>query len=126
MLLTKDQETTNTCIQHYKAILRQIYDSTPLIPQIRKSLQDQSLTTSLTSNFLCLQCPIVMKEGDIAKHGNKKGHRFCTWPVEDGVFVCTRPGSKPVLTFTQLLTPGVAPSSARCVMISSGIRPSRT
>lgn len=78
MLLTKDQETTNTCIQHYKAILRQIYDSVPLIPQIRKSLQDQSITTSLTSNFLCLQCPIVMKEGDIAKHGQKKGHRFCT------------------------------------------------
>lgn len=76
-LLNQSQETTNTCIQHYKAILRQIYDNVPIIPQVRKSVKDSIITASLTSNFLCLQCPIVMSHDDVARHGDKKSHRFC-------------------------------------------------
>lgn len=81
-LLNQSQETTNTCIQHYKAILRQIYDNVPIIPQIRKGIQDNSISASLTSNFLCLQCPIIMKEDDIIKHGSKKSHRFCEFSMQ--------------------------------------------
>lgn len=76
-LLQQSQETTNTCIQHYKAILRTIYDEVPVLPQIRKSLGDSGVSCALTSNWLCLQCPIIIKEEDIAKHGSKKAHRFC-------------------------------------------------
>lgn len=76
-LLSQNQETTNTCMQHYKAILRQIYDNVPIIPQVRKSIKDSSISGTITSNFLCLQCPIIMSHDDIAKHGDKKSHRFC-------------------------------------------------
>lgn len=76
-LLSQSQETTNTCIQHYKAILRQIYDNVPIIPQVRKSVKDNVITASLTSNFLCLQCPVVMSHDDVVRHGDKKSHRFC-------------------------------------------------
>lgn len=77
-LMNQSQETINTCIQHYKAILRQIYDQVPIVAQISKAVQDNTITASLTSNYLCLQCPIIIKEEDIAKHGQKKSHRFCT------------------------------------------------
>lgn len=65
------------CIQHYKAILRTIFDEVPVIPQIRRSLADNAISCSITSNWLCLQCPMIIKEEDITKHGNKKSHRFC-------------------------------------------------
>ncbi|KAK0714340.1 hypothetical protein B0T21DRAFT_387061 [Apiosordaria backusii] len=74
-LFNQDQATTNTSIQHYKAILRTIYDQTPLISQTAKTVDNQVVTT-LTPTYLCLQCPSTVTEDDRIKHGTKKSHRF--------------------------------------------------
>ncbi|KAL1848137.1 hypothetical protein Daus18300_013698 [Diaporthe australafricana] len=74
-LLSQSQETTNSCIQHYKAILRSIFDNVPIIPQMRKD-SDGKVISTLTNNYLCLQCPAIEKEETMAKHGTKKAHRF--------------------------------------------------
>ena len=65
----------NSSIQYYKMLLRVIFDSTPIVPQTSKS-PDNVVTTSLTSNYLCLQCSTIVTEEDRAKHGSKKSHRF--------------------------------------------------
>ncbi|ROW07425.1 hypothetical protein VMCG_03682 [Cytospora schulzeri] len=82
-LLSQSQETTNSCIQHYKAILRSIFDNVPLVPQMRKEADGRPVSC-LTPNYLCLQCPSIEKEETMAKHGTKKAHRF---------FVDSRSGS---------------------------------
>lgn len=75
-LLSQTQEVTNTSIAHYKMILRGIFDSIPIVPQTSKTSDGNPLTT-LTSNYLCLQCPSTVTEEERLKHGNKKMHRFC-------------------------------------------------
>jgi ubiquitin carboxyl-terminal hydrolase 22/27/51 len=80
-LFNQDQATTNTSIQHYKAILRSIYDTTPLLSQTAKSTDGQ-IVTSLTPTYLCLQCPSTLTEDDRTKHGTKKSHRFCMLALE--------------------------------------------
>ncbi|KAK3941177.1 putative ubiquitin carboxyl-terminal hydrolase 8 [Diplogelasinospora grovesii] len=77
-LFNQDQATTNTSIQHYKAILRSIFDTTPMVPQTAKCVDGQIVTT-LTPTYLCLQCPSTLTEEDRAKHGTKKSHRFWGW-----------------------------------------------
>jgi ubiquitin carboxyl-terminal hydrolase 22/27/51 len=66
----------NSSIAHYKMILRSIFDSTPIIAQTSTSQEGRPVTT-LTSNYLCLQCPVTVTEDDRLKHGTKKSHRFC-------------------------------------------------
>ena len=61
---------------HYKIILRKIFDQAPVVPQTSKAADGQPVTT-LTSNYLCLQCPMTLTQDEIVKHGNKKSHRFC-------------------------------------------------
>ncbi|KAK8091650.1 ubiquitin carboxyl-terminal hydrolase [Apiospora hydei] len=68
-------DVMNSSIQYYKMLLRVIFDNTPIIPQTSKS-PDNVVTTSLTSNYLCLQCSTIVSEEDRVKHGNKKSHRF--------------------------------------------------
>ena len=63
------------CVQHYKTILRCIFDDVPVVAQTVK-LPDGRPSTSLTSNYLCLQCPIIVSEADLIKHGTRKQHRF--------------------------------------------------
>ncbi|KAI8720278.1 Ubiquitinyl hydrolase 1 [Fusarium sp. LHS14.1] len=75
LLLTQGQEVMNSSITHYKLILRGIFDSTPIIPQT-STTQDGRPITTLTSNYLCLQCPTTVSEDDRLKHGTKKQHRF--------------------------------------------------
>ena len=75
-LFTQNQEVINTSISHYKMILRVLFDHSPLTPQTARSLNGQSVT-SLTSNYLCLQCPTILTEEERLKHGTKKSHRFC-------------------------------------------------
>ncbi|KAK0724807.1 ubiquitin carboxyl-terminal hydrolase-like protein [Lasiosphaeris hirsuta] len=75
-LFNQDQATTNTSIQHYKAILRNILDYSPINAQTAKAAEGPTITTSLTSTYLCLQCPSTLTEDDCVKHGNKKSHRF--------------------------------------------------
>lgn len=77
LLFSQGQELMNSSISHYKMILRGIFDSNPIIPQTSTDLSGQPIT-SLTSNYLCLQCPTTVSEDDRLKHGNKKSHRFCT------------------------------------------------
>lgn len=74
-LFTQNQEVINTSISHYKMILRVLFDHSPLTPQTARSLNGQSVT-SLTSNYLCLQCPTILTEEERLKHGTKKSHRF--------------------------------------------------
>lgn len=117
-LFNQDQATTNTSIQHYKAILRSIFDTTPLIPQTAKAIDGQ-IVTSLTPTYLCLQCPSTLTEEDRTKHGTKKSHRFCrlTSPWR------TVLAGYPRLTdLGQMSTPGAVLCTARCAMTLSGIR----
>ncbi|QUC22203.1 uncharacterized protein UV8b_06444 [Ustilaginoidea virens] len=75
LLLSQGQEVMNSSITHYKMILRGIFDSTPIVPQTSTS-QEGRPVTSLTSNYLCLQCPTTVTEEDRLRHGSKKSHRF--------------------------------------------------
>ncbi|EPE03402.1 ubiquitin carboxyl-terminal hydrolase-like protein [Ophiostoma piceae UAMH 11346] len=68
-LFGQGQETINTSIFHYKIILRKIFDQPPIVPQTSKLSNDQPVTT-LTPNYLCLQCPTTLRPEDINKHGN--------------------------------------------------------
>ncbi|KAI5925615.1 ubiquitin carboxyl-terminal hydrolase [Camillea tinctor] len=74
-LLCSSQEAMNSSIQYYKMLLRVIFDNTPIIPQTSKD-PTGTVATSLTSNYLCLQCPAIVPDEDRAKHGDKKMHRF--------------------------------------------------
>lgn len=89
LVLTRNQETTNSCIQHYKSALRAIYDGPPKIAQTHKSLANSSVVrTTLSSNYLCLQCSLVVNEAEIDAHGSQKSHRFCMLPRRNrNVFV---------------------------------------
>ncbi|KAI0857547.1 ubiquitin carboxyl-terminal hydrolase [Xylaria cubensis] len=75
LLLSNSQDTMNSSIQYYKMLLRVIFDKDTLIAQTSKALDGQ-ITTSLTSNYLCLQCSAILPEEERVKHGNKKSHRF--------------------------------------------------
>lgn len=75
-MFCQTQEVTNTSIQHYKMILRSIFDNNTLVPQTSKAPDGQAVT-SLTSNYLCLQCPSTLTEEERTKHGKQKSHRFC-------------------------------------------------
>ena len=76
MLFQKSQEVIDKSVQHYKIILRNIFEQTPVVSQTARS-PDGVICTSLTSNYLCLQCSTIVQEEDRLKHGNKKNHRFC-------------------------------------------------
>jgi ubiquitin carboxyl-terminal hydrolase 22/27/51 len=67
----------NSAAMNYKSALRCIFDSSPIIAQTTKNPDGQPVT-SLTSNYLCLQCPATVTEDDRLKHWTKKSHRFCT------------------------------------------------
>lgn len=81
MILTRNQETTNSCVSHYKFALRSIFDGPPKVAQTNKSLSGSETETTITSNYLCLQCSQVIKESEIDAHGSQKSHRFCTFPT---------------------------------------------
>jgi ubiquitin carboxyl-terminal hydrolase 22/27/51 len=75
-LLSQNQEVMNNSIAHYKMILRGIFDTSPIVPQTSKNPEGRPVT-SLTSNYLCLQCPATVSEDDRLSHGTEKLHRFC-------------------------------------------------
>ncbi|KND90908.1 putative ubiquitin carboxyl-terminal hydrolase 8 [Tolypocladium ophioglossoides CBS 100239] len=76
LLLSQGQEVMNSSIAHYKMILRGIFDATPIVPQTSTNQEGRPIT-SLTANYLCLQCPTTVSEEDRLRHGTKKSHRFC-------------------------------------------------
>lgn len=73
-------------IQYYKMLLRVIYDNTAVVPQTSK-IPEGIITTSLTSNYLCLQCSAIVPEEERTKHASKKGHRFYV-DSRTGSFYC--------------------------------------
>ncbi|KAI1760921.1 ubiquitin carboxyl-terminal hydrolase [Hypoxylon sp. FL1150] len=75
LLLSNSPDVMNSSIQYYKMLLRVIFDGNPLVPQTCKG-PDGQIITSLTSNYLCLQCSSIVPEEERTKHGNKKSHRF--------------------------------------------------
>ncbi|KAJ3577761.1 hypothetical protein NPX13_g2809 [Xylaria arbuscula] len=75
LLLSNSQEVINSTINYYKMLLRVIYDKDVLISQTSKA-GDGQINTSLTSNYLCLQCSAILPEEERIKHGTKKSHRF--------------------------------------------------
>ncbi|RFU24222.1 hypothetical protein B7463_g12119, partial [Scytalidium lignicola] len=62
-------------IQHYKTCLRVILDNTPVVPHTSKTPKGQAFT-SLTPNYLCLQCTVTTTARDRIKHGTETSHRF--------------------------------------------------
>ncbi|KFX92314.1 hypothetical protein V490_05451 [Pseudogymnoascus sp. VKM F-3557] len=84
-LLTRSQDVTNNTIQHYKMLLRVIFDNTPIIPQTSKSV-DRRPVTSLIPNYLCLQCPTTTTAKDRLKHGKLKAHMFYVDSRSGGLF----------------------------------------
>lgn len=75
-LLTSSQDNLNQSIGHYKLMLRKIFD-TPVGPLQATKNANGGGSYALTSNYLCLQCPVLVTEEDRIKHGSKKAHRFC-------------------------------------------------
>ncbi|KAH8653319.1 hypothetical protein BX600DRAFT_386232 [Xylariales sp. PMI_506] len=75
LLLSNSLDVMNSSIQYYKMLLRVIFDNTTIVPQTSKS-PEGVVATSLTSNYLCLQCSTIVPEEDRTKHGQKKSHRF--------------------------------------------------
>jgi ubiquitin carboxyl-terminal hydrolase 22/27/51 len=63
-------------INHYKNCLRVIFDNTPIVPQTSKTTKNQPFT-SLTPNYLCLQCTTTTTAQDRITHGTETLHRFC-------------------------------------------------
>lgn len=76
LLMTQNRDLQQTSISHYKAILRCIFENPPVIPETSIAASGQNVT-SLTSNYLCLQCPQILGVEERLEHGNKKSHRFC-------------------------------------------------
>ncbi|KAK2778296.1 ubiquitin carboxyl-terminal hydrolase 2 [Colletotrichum kahawae] len=74
-LFSQSQDVMNSSVFHYKMILKNIFEGTPIVPQTSKNPDGQAIT-SLTSNYLCLQCSTIVTEDDRLKHGTKKQHRF--------------------------------------------------
>lgn len=120
LVLTRNQETTNSCIQHYKSALRAIYDGPPMIAQTSKALAGSSVQTTLNSNYLCLQCSLVINEADIEAHGNQKSHRFCMLPRPFHLVAISAD------SLVQSSSPEPAHFTARCAKTLSGIRLSRS
>jgi ubiquitin carboxyl-terminal hydrolase 22/27/51 len=59
--------------------------------QTAKAMDSGAITTSLTPTYLCLQCPSILSEEDLAKHGSRKSHRFCMYPSRPGQVVLPSP-----------------------------------
>lgn len=73
--MTSSEERKQRTIHGYKDSLRVIFDNNPVIPQTSKTPKNQPHTT-LTPNYLCLQCPNTLSRQERLKHGNETSHRF--------------------------------------------------
>lgn len=76
LLSAGSSERMKNTIQYYKNCLRVIFDNTPIVPQTSKTPKGQPLT-SLTPNYLCLQCTTTTTATDRIHHGTETLHRFC-------------------------------------------------
>ena len=69
-------ERMNKSIYNYKTCLRVIFENTPIVPQTSRTSKGHPFT-SLTPNYLCLQCSATTTEPERIEHGEKTSHRFC-------------------------------------------------
>jgi hypothetical protein len=76
LLISKSPDSASQTIWSYKKLLRVIFDNTPIISQTSKS-PDGLPITSLTPNYLCLQCSATCTAKDRPKHGALTKHRLC-------------------------------------------------
>lgn len=74
-LFSQSQDVMANAVSHYKGALCCIFDQSPVLPQSSRTTDGSSVTT-LTSNYLCLQCTAILTEEETVKHGSKKSHRF--------------------------------------------------
>ncbi|RDW73872.1 hypothetical protein BP5796_07314 [Coleophoma crateriformis] len=84
MFLQEPERMQNT-ILHYKNCLRVIFDNTPIVPQTSKTVKGHALT-SLTPNYLCLQCTTTTTGQDRTIHGTETKHRFYVESKTGGLF----------------------------------------
>lgn len=71
-------------VQHYKDSLRAIFDKDPKeigAIQTSKGVKGQPLTT-ITPNYLCLQCTAITTTTGRIEHGGETLHRFCKRAVK--------------------------------------------
>lgn len=80
------EERMRNTITYYKNCLRVVLDNTPIVPQTSKTPRGPPLT-SLTPNYLCLQCERTATAQDHVKHGQETSHRFCT--LGCNAYVCS-------------------------------------
>ncbi|KAG9229858.1 hypothetical protein BJ875DRAFT_176361 [Amylocarpus encephaloides] len=75
LLANGGPERMNKSIHNYKTCLRVIFDNTPIVPQTSKTTKGHPFTT-LTPNYLCLQCSATTTEQGRREHGAEFSHRF--------------------------------------------------
>lgn len=76
LLSSGSTDRLKNTVNHYKNCLRVIFDNTPIVPQTSKTAKNLAFTT-LTPNYLCLQCTTTTTAQDRIKHGTETLHRFC-------------------------------------------------
>jgi ubiquitin carboxyl-terminal hydrolase 22/27/51 len=76
LLMTKSQDSGTQTIRSYKKLLKVIFDNTPIIAQTSKTPENPPVT-SLTPNYLCLQCSATCAAKDRPRHGEVTKHRLC-------------------------------------------------
>jgi ubiquitin carboxyl-terminal hydrolase 22/27/51 len=81
LLITKSPDSASQTIRSYKKLLQVIFDNTPIISQTSKS-PDGLPITSLTPNYLCLQCSATCTAKDRPKHGALTKHRLCIFCLD--------------------------------------------
>lgn len=62
-------------VTHYRACIRVSADN-PMVSQTSKNAKGQGLTT-LTPNYLCMQCSSTVTSQGRYEHGKATSHRFC-------------------------------------------------
>jgi len=78
LLITKSQDSATQTIRSYRKLLQVIFDNTPIISQTSKSPENPPVT-SLTPNYLCLQCSATCTARDRPRHGTLTKHRLCMY-----------------------------------------------
>lgn len=83
-LLAGPVDTLTTTVSHYKQCIRSIADSNLVVPQTSKTADGQALTT-ITPNYLCLQCSTTTTAAGRIEHGRETKHRFCMLSIFPGL-----------------------------------------
>lgn len=76
ILLEGPVDILESTIRNYRTCLCVVSDTTPIVPQTSKAPSGQPLTT-LTPNYLCLQCSATTTVSGRIEHGMETKHRFC-------------------------------------------------